>query len=105
MKQFIVEKPKNDNNKIQINNDENISINVEELESPLSLPINKKVKWGENTEHAYENISLPIENLGEKLLDAINKLSDKIDKLTAEQSQILLSHCGNNQLLQKLVKE
>jgi hypothetical protein len=65
------------------------------LESPLSLPINKKVKWGENTEHVYENIPLPIENLGERLLDAINKLSEKIDKLTAD----------NNELLKKLVKE
>jgi len=101
MKQFAAaEKP--NNNKIQINNDENISINVEELESPLSLPsANKKVKWGENTEHVYENTSLPIENLGEKLLDAINKLSEKIDKLTAQQSQRLLSHCDNNELLQK----
>jgi hypothetical protein len=99
MKQFIAEKPNNNNNKIQIMNEENISINVEELESPLSLrygePTNKKVKWGENTEHVYENISLPIENLGEKLLDAINKLSEKIDKLTVD----------HNELLQKLVKE
>ena len=105
MKQFAAaEKP---NNKIQINNEEPISINVEELESPLSIPsANKKVKWGENVEHAYvENVPLPIENLGEKLLDAINKLSEKIDKLTAEQSQILLSHCDNNELLKKLVKE
>ena len=107
MKQFAAEKPKTDNNnKLQINNDENISINVEELESPLSLPSNKKVKWGENTEHVYvDNLSSPIENLGEKLLDAINKLSEKIDKLTAEQSQRLLSQCDNNELLKKLVKE
>jgi hypothetical protein len=97
MKQFIAEKPKNDNNKLQINNDENISINVEELESPLSIPsANKKVKWGENVEHSYvENVPLPIENLGEKLLDAINKLSEKIDKLTLE----------HNELLKKMVKE
>ena len=95
MKQFISEKPKNDNNKLQINNDENISINVEELESPPS-DVQKKVKWGENTEHAYvESVPLPIENLGERLLDAINKLSEKIDKLTAD----------NNELLKKLVKE
>lgn len=95
MKQFAAEKPKNDNNKLQINNEENISINVEELESPPS-DVQKKVKWGENTEHAYvESVSLPIENLGEKLLDAINKLSEKIDKLTAD----------HNELLQKLVKE
>ena len=100
MKQFIAEKPNNNNNnnnnnKLKIINEENIAINVEELESPLSLPINKKVKWGENTEHVYENIPLPIENLGERLLDAINKLSEKIDKLTAD----------NNELLKKLVKE
>ena len=97
MKHFAAEKPKTDNNnKLQINNDENISINVEELESPLSIPINKKVKWGENTEHeCIESVPLPIENLGEKLLDAINKLSEKIDKLTAD----------NNELLKKLVKE
>lgn len=126
MKQFAAEKPKTDNNnKLQINNDENISINVEELESPLSLPLNKKVKWGENTEHVYENVPSPIENIGEKLLDAINKLSEKIDKLAAEQSQRLLSkdfaspnpigwiptklpsvaQCDNNELLKKLVKE
>jgi len=100
MKQFIAEKPNNNNNKIQIMNEENISINVEELESPLSLryrePTNKKVKWGENTEHVYvESVPLPIENLGEKILDAINKLSEKIDKLTVD----------HNELLQKLVKE
>jgi hypothetical protein len=110
MKQFIAEKPNNNNNKIQIMNEENISINVEELESPLSLrygePTNKKVKWGENTEHVYvESVPLPIENLGEKILNAINKLSEKIDKLTVEQSQRLLSHCDNNELLKKLVKE
>lgn len=126
MKQFAAEKPKTDNNnKLQINNDENISINVEELESPLSLPLNKKVKWGENTEHVYENVPSPIENIGEKLLDAINKLSEKIDKLAAEQSQRLLSkdfaspnpigwiptklpsvaQCDNNELLKKSVKE
>jgi hypothetical protein len=95
MKQFIAEKPKNDNNKLQINNDENISINVEELESPPS-DVQKKVKWGENTEHVYiESVTLPTENLGEKLLDAINKLSEKIDKLSLE----------HNELLKKLVKE
>jgi len=95
MKLFAAEKPKNDNNKLQINNEENISINVEELESPLALPsANKKVKWGENTEHAYVE-GPTIENVGEKLLDAINKLSEKIDKLTAQ----------HNELLQKMVKE
>ena len=95
MKMFVAEKPKNDNNKLKINNDENISINVEELESPPS-DVQKKVKWGENTEHIYiDAVSLPIENIGEKLLDAINKLSEKIDKLTVE----------HNELLKKLVKE
>ena len=120
MKQFIAEKPNNNNNKLKIINEENISISVEELESPLSLPINKKVKWGENTEHVYENIPLPIENLGERLLDAINKLSEKIDKLAADLSKDFASpnpigwiptklpsvaHCDNNELLKKLVKE
>ena len=95
MKLFAAaEKPKNDNNKLRINNEENISINVEELESPPSN-VQKKIKWGENTEHVYENASMPIENLGEKLLDAINKLSEKIDKLTVD----------HNELLKKLVKE
>lgn len=93
MKMFVAEKP--NNNKIKINNEENISINVDELESPPS-DAQKKVKWGENTEHIYiDAVSLPIENIGEKLLDAINKLSEKIDKLTAE----------HNELLKKLVKE
>jgi hypothetical protein len=91
MKLFSAEKP---NNKIKINKDENISITVEEIESPPSVA-SKKVKWGENVEHDYiENVPFPIENVGEKILDALNKLSEKMDKIIAQ-----------NELLRNSVKE